>query len=183
MSILTTSKLNTKGTFLIELTISILLVVIIIAPLTFLFGSTIRGFFVGRPSPFIQQVLNDAMEEISDNLRESLNITVALENQVTFFNKAGTEIIFRRNTSTKLLERVEGGITTFIPYYNMPTSTDRVTFEDPPFAYLTLGIRSNQTHAWTGGSQAPISSVTLTLRGALEDSNLTLRGIVTLRRK
>ena len=179
---MTILKSNIKGYSIIELVVSMMLVAIITVPLTIFFGSTIRSFFSGKPPLIVEQVLYDAVNEISDNLREGRGVYTNSNNTtVRFKNKLGQDATILLNTSNYLIERVEGGKTTYIPYYNTVISP-QVIFNNSVFGYLT-----DNNVRWNGTGN--ITSVELNLTGTyntpstIDFYSLILRNIVTLRIK
>lgn len=175
---LMTSELNSdpKGITLVELTITMVLIMIITIPLTIFFGSNIRSYFTGSPPPQVKQVLYGAMGEISDYLRESPGITSANSTAVTFLNTNESPISFTLNTLQGVIERNEGSTTTFVPYYNSP-GPGKITLN------LTLNYSTRDNAVWTSGNTADISAVGVLLTASYDSNSLTLNNTVNLRRR
>lgn len=161
---------------LVELTIAMVLVVIIMTPLTLLFGSTIRGFFSQNPPPIAMQTVYDAVGEIGDNLRESGNITAANNTSVTF-RASPADITYRLNTTHNVIERVQSGSITYIPYYNTPTVRNKVSLN------LTFDYFSKNNVVWPGNNTVEISSININLTASLDNYTIPIRERVTLRVK
>lgn len=172
--VLTTLKLNTKlnnkGITLIELVIAMLVMGIIIAPMTRLFRPTLSGFFTGSPQLRLQEALNDAMNEITDNIRDSRNITGASNISINFTDIGLNIITYRINSTTNVIERLRNGILTgYIPYYNTNTTRDKINLT-LSFSYFSVG--GNGTTPWTSGNTNDISAVNVTISGILRTDQL-----------
>lgn len=161
---------------LVELVIAMVLVVIIMTPLTLLFGSTIRGFFSQNPPPIAMQTVYDAVGEIGDNLRESGNITAANSTSVTF-SATPAGITYRLDTTHNVIERIQGASLTYVPYYNTPTVRHKVNLT------LTFDYFTKNNVAWPGINPVDISSININLTVSLDSYTIPIRERVTLRVK
>ncbi len=182
MTLKLNTKLNNKGLTVIELVVALLVMGILIVPITTLFRPTITGFFAGSPQLRLQEVLNGAINEICDNLRESKGITATTASSITFLNKNNASVTFELDGVNQVIKRVEG-VTTYVPYYNTPTAPDKVKLS----LAFTYFIKDNVQ--WVIGVDTDtslITTVNISITGTYrtdQDYSLTVRNTVKLRVK
>lgn len=118
-----------KGLSLIELIISITLIAILIIPIVLLFNKTIRVFHSGNPSYKVFFVINDAMNEITDIIRQAESIEISEETKVGFIIPINEgiddmKITLSADTGNHLIIREGDNGKSYVPYYNTPDTPE-----------------------------------------------------------
>ena len=114
-----------KGFSIIEIVIVIIIVSLIILPITIFFGSTIKGFFAGKPSNLVIGTVNDALREIEELLKGANNLGIIEAERIGFIvprNLGIKEVKIIISTENGFLKRVDDFGTKYIPYYNNPNT-------------------------------------------------------------
>ena len=114
-----------KGFSIIEIVIVIIIVSLIILPITIFFGSTIKGFFAGKPSNLVIGTVNDALREIEELLKGANSLGIIEAERIGFIvprDLGGKEVKIIISTENGLLKRVDDFGTKYIPYYNNPNT-------------------------------------------------------------
>jgi len=116
-----------KGFSIIEIVIVIIIVSLIILPITIFFGSTIKGFFAGKPSNIVIGTVNDALREIEEVLKGASELGIIEAERIGFFvprNLGQSEVKIIISSENGFLIRIDDFGTKYIPYYNNPNTPD-----------------------------------------------------------
>ena len=176
-----------KGISLIETIIAITLIAIIITPLVLYFDSTIKFFHTANPSYKTVSVVNDAMNEITDTLRQAKDVGISEETKVGFIvplndGRDEMKIIFSADTSNYLIVREDDNGRSYVPYYNNPDTPD----EDRVLLKLQFTYYDEDGDRTTDPARVRVVEVSISAISKIDPertSRVDMKSVVTLRNR